>query len=170
MTIVSPDVVGPVGEGAIFSLARRILVLLLDRAIQRRTRVIVREEVQNAVLECLAREHARPTTVQLNVVIGEVYNLAGAWPGVSTGEGVLQLDDALPRSVSVDDPELRQLVENARRRLAEHLAHEPPQPSPHPDSDEASAPISDDEQRLTREAAERYRMRLERIAAEDVTR
>jgi hypothetical protein len=161
-----------------FSLARKVALALLKRSIERQIRVIVEKEVQAAVLEHMKALRAEGSPAVTQVVIGEVYNVVQRVPGVVRIGGSLHIDageiELEPRAV--DDPHLNALVRQAQDRL--NAAGSAPDEartttnrmfSP-AETEKPAAPIFDDRQRLTPEAADRYRDRLDRLAREDQIR
>ena len=119
----------------------------------------------------------------MQVVIGEVYNIASTFPGVRRAGDVLEIEPSrlILESSPVSDAGLDELVQRAQRRLQSLSAgsgeptRSPDRPMfPNIDADDPGAspvePKSDPEQRLTNLAAAEYRKRLERIAAEDLGR
>jgi hypothetical protein len=175
------------GTGLAFSLARQIAMMLIKRSIQRRLRVIVEQEVQAAVLRHIEAMQGASQPGFTQIVIGEVYNLAERYEGVLRIGDVLHLEEgALSlESVAVDDPHHTALVRRAQARLGAASASaaerdpalvvaDPAGGDPDPElarpAGSEAVPTFDTQQRLSPQAAEKYRERLQRIAREDQIR
>lgn len=168
------------GSGVAFTLARRVAQELLKRSIKEKLRVIVEREVEIAVRRQFEEVQERPAPGLIQIVIGEVYNVA------ERVEGVVRIDDTLHFEegaisldpVPVDDPRLTSLVQRAQTRLNSMIETGTEMgPKPHvpavANSIEATIPEEptiDSKQRLSRAAARRYRESLDLTANEDRAR
>jgi hypothetical protein len=156
--------------------------MLLKRAIEDRLRKIVEQEVQAAVMRHLeALQDGRPAG-SIQIVIGEVYNVAERFDGVVRIDNDLHLEEGAVsvEPVALGDPSLDALISRAQARLKavraqgdsreltpRSLLSNSPQFG---DEHMPTVPKFDVEQRLLRGAAERYREELARISREDQVR
>jgi hypothetical protein len=160
------------GTGLAFSLARKIATRLLKRSVERRIRVIVEQEVQAAVLRHVEALQGVPQAGLTQIVVGEVYNIAERFDGVMRIGDELHLEEGAVslEAVGIDDPRHTALVQRAQARLDAVGSSEIPHPETASPDEGEIIPTFDAEQRLSRQAAERYRERLQRITREGQVR